>query len=451
MRRKHWYWIAGGAAAVAAVASVSYIATRKPAQGTSGSPRIVATTVNGRSLANTETVTPVYPAYDGTVTLQVGLSNTGAASGNYSVAAYTVLAGSGPNGTVEGHLGESGSPTTPITGTLAGNTSVTATLTSGSIAYASSLANYNPSAGLDVYLVVTDTTTGGSTTYYLPSAIYLPSSSGSSGGGTTAPTAPTAAPSLSTSLSSDTATLNWGSVANAQSYEVQQTTASGSQVSLFNGGVSVTGGSSGTQTTDAQGVYGDFVIGNTLQLQLPAGEVFYFRVRGVNGTGGTGPAGPWSNIVQVSTPAGTPNIVLSISDVSFGAVSSSTNPAYVPVTFKVTATNTGDAPGVLSAMWAVVVPQFGSTPNDVAAAEDVGAWYSGVILNPGQSLSQTVSTTSVGFGVPLLSNPQTFYINVALSTQGGVYYEGTPQDYLYQVGKTFTPVPGNVRYLGSYS
>lgn len=269
--------------------------------------------------------------------------------------------------------------------------------------------------------------------------------------------APSAAPQLSGSLSSgQTLTLNWTGVSGGASYEVQQTNAAGTgQVSIFSSGVTVTGGSSGTQTRDAQGVYADFVTGTSVQLQLPAGATLYFRVRAVTGTGGTGLAGPWSNVVQAATPAGTPNIVLSVSGVSFGAVDTSTNPPGVPVTFTVTAKNQGTAAGLLAAMWAITVPQFGSTPNAVIASQDVGPWYSGVMVPAGGQVSVTISSTSGAGLLPLLSSPQPFSIHVALSVQQNpsapfYTYQGSSQDYVYQHGQTLQPVSGDRAFSFSY-
>ena len=181
MRHRKAVWLAVGGGVLAGGVAL-YLVTRKPKSGIAGTSGIIARLINGQSVASStvSNVAPVSPAYGSTVSVAVAIQNVGQLSGNYSVSAYTVLSGSGPSGTVEGHLGQSGSPTTPVTGSLAANGTTTVQLVSGSIDYAQSIANYNPSTGLDLYIVVTDTTTGASNTYLVPSAIFPPSESPSS-------------------------------------------------------------------------------------------------------------------------------------------------------------------------------------------------------------------------------------------------------------------------------
>ncbi len=267
---------------------------------------------------------------------------------------------------------------------------------------------------------------------------------------------PTLAPVLSGSLSSSGAlTLRWPAVATGQTTEVQQVNASGQQVSLFAGGVSVVGGT-GTEEPDAQGVYCLLASGTSCVLQLPAGFTGAFRARTIGGGVAIAPAGPWSNVVAESIPAGTPNIVLSVSGVSFGTpgttyVDGVTPVPTVPVTFTLTAKNTGTAAGRLSAMWAITVPQWGSVSNDVVAAND--AWYGGVIVPAGGQVSLTVSTGNEE--VPILSAPQPFTIHVALAVQENTSqpfytYQGSPQDYVYQLGKSLQAIPGDRAFSFSY-
>lgn len=108
------------------------------------------------------------------VSVAVTIQNSGQQAGNYSIAGQWVLPGTT---TVEGHVGAQGSPTTPLTGSIAGGQTVTVTMDSGPAAYAQQIQGYNPSLGLDLLLSLTDTTTGQSVSKRVSSAVFLPSES----------------------------------------------------------------------------------------------------------------------------------------------------------------------------------------------------------------------------------------------------------------------------------
>ena len=252
---------------------------------------------------------------------------------------------------------------------------------------------------------------------------------------------PTLAPVLSGSLSASGAlTLRWPAVATGQTTEVQQVNASGQQVSLFAGGVSVVGGT-GTEEPDAQGVYCLLASGTSCVLQLPAGFTGAFRARTIGGGVATAPAGPWSNVVAESIPAGTPNISYRVSSVSWGAPPYSVND-YVVLGFTVTATNTGTAAGSLYSMFAVVDSQAG---NRVAGSGQ--AFTAGSLLAPGATQSVRVGGVQVGlFGFTAVPNQSGFVLHVAPSTPKQSYGR-----YLYEQGQTFSPSPGDTAFPLTYT
>lgn len=131
-------------------------------------------------LAQISGVTPVSPAYGQHVVAHVTISNSGQQAGNYSIEGYLVLSGAGPGGTAEGHLGLlGGSTVSAVTGTISGGGSTSAALESGPIAYAQTIGGYT-SAGLDLYITLTNTGSGVASTYFIPGAVFLPSESPSS-------------------------------------------------------------------------------------------------------------------------------------------------------------------------------------------------------------------------------------------------------------------------------
>jgi hypothetical protein len=245
---------------------------------------------------------------------------------------------------------------------------------------------------------------------------------------------PTTAPTLNVTVSTSTgvATFTWTTVANGQSYELQQTNSSGQQISVVNGGATLTGNSSGTVATDAQGVYGYFVLGTTAQLQLPAGATDSFRVRAVGGTAGAGGAGPWSNVVTASVPAGSPNIVYSVGNVSWAAPPYTIN-NFVQLGFTATADNQGTAAGNLYTMFAVV--------NSAGVVVGSGQlWTSGTILGAGQQLTASQGGIQVGVssGSPAIPGSTVFTLHLAPSTPLQSYGH-----YLNEMNQQFVPAAGD--------
>jgi hypothetical protein len=115
-------------------------------------------------------VPPVYPSYGGTVTMRVTLAAQGGTEPvQYSVLGYFIISGTS---TVVGHLGAP-SPY-PATGTLTPGQVTVVVLTSGSMDCAQDVGyGYQALRGLDIQLVVTNTTTGEQEVYYLPSVVFL--------------------------------------------------------------------------------------------------------------------------------------------------------------------------------------------------------------------------------------------------------------------------------------
>ena len=115
---------------------------------------------------------PARPAAGQHATATVQVGNSGGTSGAFSLLGALVLSGSS---TTEGHLGQNGSPTSPVSGIVpAGGSPASVTVFSGPLATANQFAGYNPSAGFDLLLTLTDTASGAATVYIVASAVFAP-------------------------------------------------------------------------------------------------------------------------------------------------------------------------------------------------------------------------------------------------------------------------------------
>ena len=266
---------------------------------------------------------------------------------------------------------------------------------------------------------------------------------------------PTSAPSLTMSLSSSVVTLRWTSVANGQSYEVQQTNQSGAQqVAVVASGAQATGNSSGTLTADPQGIYGYFVLGDQAQFQLAAGTTTYWRVRAVGGTAGAGGTGPWSNIVTATIAPGVPRIVYTVSGVQWTPLYTTAGGSQqIGLSFQVTVANQGTAAGAGNIETALVDPNHsnfvvgysgGSSLLSGPAVDEIDGIQT---LSPGQSAVWQFSLAFGGwwqYGEPLPVAGSTHYIlHVAPVTTG---YDRYP----YEANSAFQPDPGDVAFTLTY-
>lgn len=265
---------------------------------------------------------------------------------------------------------------------------------------------------------------------------------------------PTLAPVLSGSLSASGAlTLRWPAVATGQTTEVQQVNASGQQVSLFAGGVSVVGGT-GTEEPDAQGVYCLLASGTSCVLQLPAGFTGAFRARTIGGGVATAPAGPWSNVVAESIPAGTPRIVYTVSNVRWTALYTTPGGAQaIGLQATLTVTNQGTASGASNIELALVDPNHSNTVVgysggfSLVSGPAVDQLDGTQTLAPGQSAVWQINLQFGGwwqYGEPLPVAGSTRYVlHVAPLTIG---YER----YQYENGSAFQADPGDVAFGLTY-
>lgn len=122
---------------------------------------------------------PVYPTAGGIVTVSGLVEARGGNSGatyQWSLWGYWVLSGAGLTGTHQGHVGSPSDPTLAIFGTAVdGGPYVPYTLKSGPITTAGSIVGYDPTKGLDLWLLATNMTDDTALYYLVQSAMFLPS------------------------------------------------------------------------------------------------------------------------------------------------------------------------------------------------------------------------------------------------------------------------------------